>query len=222
MHRCKGRAETNGRRQQYRRYWGLDVSPAEDASDTMRDDVFGLSALRMFPDAPKTPARAPVVPKRSTFEIALAQANNARQAQNAQQRYASPLKPSNRTPLPSTHRPTTSKPLAGSTTHIPSLAKPLTTSRAAPARPAPAPQRAEAPRPAASTSTSTPMALGQYPHPDGDNGRGMHWIPATKQSTAVVDRFVAEAQRMGVKWVTFLNDGASVGQNDYLVSKLVV
>ena len=26
---------------------------------------------------------------------------------------------------------------------------------------------------------------------------------------------------MGVKWVTFLNDGASVGKNDYLVSKLV-
>jgi len=66
-----------------------------------------------------------------------------------------------------------------------------------------------------------PMPLSAYPHPNGDNGRGMHWVPTTNQSKAVVDRFVAEAQRMGVKWVTFLNDGAAVGQNDYLVSKLV-
>ena len=49
----------------------------------------------------------------------------------------------------------------------------------------------------------------------------MHWIPTTQQSPATVDRFVAEAQRMGVKWVTFLNDGATVSDNDYLVSKLV-
>ncbi len=63
--------------------------------------------------------------------------------------------------------------------------------------------------------------LSQYPHPQGDNGRGMHWIPTTKQSPAAVDRFVAEAQRMGVKWVTFLNNGATIGDNDYLVSKLV-
>jgi len=49
----------------------------------------------------------------------------------------------------------------------------------------------------------------------------MHWIPTTKQSPGTVDRFVAEAQRMGVKWVTFLNDGATTADNDYLVSKLV-
>ena len=54
----------------------------------------------------------------------------------------------------------------------------------------------------------------------GDNGRGMHWVPTTKQDKSTVDRFVAEAQRMGVKWVTFLNDGANIGDNDYLVSKL--
>ena len=65
------------------------------------------------------------------------------------------------------------------------------------------------------------MALDAYPHPNGDNGRGMHWVPTTHQSKSAVDRFVTEAQKMGVKWVTFLNDGATVGQNDYLVSKLV-
>jgi hypothetical protein len=49
----------------------------------------------------------------------------------------------------------------------------------------------------------------------------MHWIPTTGQSNSAVDRFVAEARRMGVKWVTFLNDGANVGTNDYLVTRLV-
>ena len=64
------------------------------------------------------------------------------------------------------------------------------------------------------------MPLQQYPHPVQDNGRGLHWIPTTKQSPATIDRFLAEAQRMGVKWVTFLNEGAKVGDNDYLVNKL--
>jgi len=64
------------------------------------------------------------------------------------------------------------------------------------------------------------MGLNDYPRPVHDNGRGMHWIPTTEQSHTTVDRFVGEAQRMGVKWVTFLNDGAAIGPNEYLVSKL--
>jgi hypothetical protein len=64
-------------------------------------------------------------------------------------------------------------------------------------------------------------SLDAYPHPNGDNGRGLHWIPTTTQSPAVIDRFVADAQRMGVKWVTFLNNGGNIGDNDYLVNKLV-
>jgi hypothetical protein len=64
------------------------------------------------------------------------------------------------------------------------------------------------------------MALDQYPRPQADNGRGLHWLPTTSQPPAVVDRFVAEAKKMGVKWVTFLNKGANVGENDYLVKKL--
>jgi hypothetical protein len=94
--------------------------------------------------------------------------------------------------------------------------------RARAARPV-APVRPPPPvvRPPAAPSPSGPLALSGYPHPDGDNGRGMHWIPTTEQSHDVVDKFVAAAQTMGVKWVTFLNDGASIGKNDYLVSKLV-
>jgi hypothetical protein len=81
---------------------------------------------------------------------------------------------------------------------------------------------ADQPAKSAPSTPQTPwMSLDQYPHPQGDNGRGLHWVPNTSQSPAVVDRFVAEAQRMGVKWVTFLNKGANIGENDYLVRKLV-
>ncbi|MCS7220777.1 MAG: hypothetical protein RML36_09630 [Anaerolineae bacterium] len=66
-----------------------------------------------------------------------------------------------------------------------------------------------------------PLALSEYPQPAGNNGRGLHWIPTTSSSPAVVDRFVAEAQRMGVRWVTFLNRGTEIGANDYLVKRLV-
>jgi hypothetical protein len=85
-----------------------------------------------------------------------------------------------------------------------------------PPKPAPAPQTP----PHTPPQTTAWMTLDQYPHPQGDNGRGLHWVPTTSQTPAVVDRFVAEAQRMGVKWVTFLNKGANLGENDYLVKKL--
>lgn len=65
-----------------------------------------------------------------------------------------------------------------------------------------------------------PMALSEYPHPAGDNGRGIHWIPTVSQSPEVVDQYVNEAVAMGMKWVVFLNDGAHIGDNDYLVKKL--
>lgn len=64
------------------------------------------------------------------------------------------------------------------------------------------------------------MALADYPRPVGDNGKGIHWIPTVKQPPEVVDRFVDEAVSMGMKWVVFLNDGANIGDNDYLVKKL--
>jgi len=67
---------------------------------------------------------------------------------------------------------------------------------------------------------SQPMALTDYPHPPGDNGRGIHWIPTLSQSKEVVDKYVKEAVDMGMKWVVFLNDGANIGANDYLVKKL--
>ncbi len=65
-----------------------------------------------------------------------------------------------------------------------------------------------------------PMALSQYPHPVGDNGRGIHWVPTISQSKEVVDRYVKDAVAMGMKWVVFLNEGANIGANDYLVQQL--
>ena len=65
------------------------------------------------------------------------------------------------------------------------------------------------------------MALSDFPRPAQDNGRGMHWVPICHTSNDVVDRFVAEAEKMGVKWMVFLNDGTQIGNNDYLVDRLV-
>lgn len=63
-------------------------------------------------------------------------------------------------------------------------------------------------------------AIADFPRPAGDNGRGLHWIPTVSQSADAVDRFVAEAKAMNIKWVTFLNEGTNIGANDYLVKQL--
>jgi hypothetical protein len=205
------------------RYWGETARPAEDAAN-MRDDISALSALRMFPEPTRAPAvqRLPVLPATSTFEAQLARAAKARVTLNANKRYVSPLKQSSNARLsPNANRPKPAATTANSAFSTVRRPNTLTPNRAAATRPLLPAQRPEAPRAPAPASPSAPMALADYPHPNGDNGRGMHWIPTTKQSNAVVDRFVAEAQKMGVKWVTFLNDGATIGQNDYLVSKLV-
>lgn len=69
-------------------------------------------------------------------------------------------------------------------------------------------------------SAAPNLTLADYPHPTGDNGRGVHWIPTVSQTPEVVDRFVDEAVAIGMKWVVFLNEGANVGANDYLVKRL--
>lgn len=190
----------------------------------MRDDISGLSFMRMFPEDWKPAAgRPPVVSNaRSPFAAQLAQAAKARAAHEAAtHRYSSPLANHHTHALHQTsqQKPTLPKlpTLPSQTTARPTLpAKPTV-----PTSPAPPVQKPDALKPPAATTPNLPMALSDYPHPNGDNGRGMHWIPTTKQSTAAVDRFVAEARKMGVKWITFLNDGANIGQNDYLVKKLV-
>lgn len=68
---------------------------------------------------------------------------------------------------------------------------------------------------------SRPMALQEFPKPEGDNGRGMHWVPTTSSTTDVVDRFVQQAKEMKIKWMVVLNEDTKVGDNDYLVKQLV-
>jgi hypothetical protein len=196
----------------------------------MRDDVFGLSSFRMiaFGAPPKV---APPLSKSTqsgapSFANALKNATNARAATPQQPKpkpYVSPMKRSNiyeprepnTKPTTLTNRPTT----ASSTSS--SLSRPPTSvDHSKPTLPPAAVLPPEAARPIDPSTQPGALALNAYPHPNGDNGRGLHWVPTTKQDKSTVDRFVAEAQRMGVKWVTFLNDGASIGANDYLVSKL--
>jgi hypothetical protein len=185
----------------------------------MRDDILGLSFIRMFPFEQKSLAR-PAGPLTSDFANALKRATAARtESGHPLQRYVSPMQQSTRAHASSrAHHPLAPRPAPQGSTAI---RQPSTAPQRSPTTPAPALAR---PAPASSAAEATPdiaWSLNAYPHPNGDNGRGMHWIPTTKQSPAAIDRFVAEAQRMGIKWVTFLNNGANIGDNDYLVNKLV-
>jgi hypothetical protein len=65
------------------------------------------------------------------------------------------------------------------------------------------------------------VSIEAFPRPAGDNGWGIHWIPTTSQDPGAVDRFVDQAVRMHIKWVVFLNGDTNIGENDYLVDRLV-
>jgi hypothetical protein len=200
----------------------------------VRDDILGLSSLRMFPESTMTPLPAQPTPRTfdpnakfptTNFESQLAAARQrlSQNGPNGLKPYQSPLKtnPNQFTPWAMAHRShILPRPPTGVTPRPPFVPKPATPPTTPP-RPAIAVQKPEAAKPASAANPNGPMALGDYPHPNGDNGRGLHWIPTTSQSPSAIDRFVAEAKRMGVKWVTFLNNGANTGDNDYLVSKLV-
>jgi hypothetical protein len=193
----------------------------------MRDDVFALASFRSLTPMPDgLPQAKPTRPGQPSFETALMRATTARATpRQALKPYVSPLKAGRSTtnqPPKSVHKPTTTnhKPTPPPPPHT-SLSRPTTSIYRPPATRPTLPLPKPTPPVASDPSAAGALALNAYPHPNGDNGRGMHWIPTTTQSTATVDRFVAEAQRMGVKWVTLLNNGANVGDNDYLVSKLV-
>ncbi len=70
--------------------------------------------------------------------------------------------------------------------------------------------------------TFAPLALSSFPKPTSNNGRGLHWFPTTRQSRAVIDRFIPELTAMRIRWVVVLqgmNDWDMVA-NDYLVDQL--
>lgn len=67
-----------------------------------------------------------------------------------------------------------------------------------------------------------PLALPEWPRPNSDNGRGLHWFPTTRQTRAVVDRFVPELNDLRIRWLVVLqglNDW-DITANDYLIDRL--
>jgi hypothetical protein len=118
------------------------------------------------------------------------------------------------TPAWGSYAPTTAPVTAPPASVVRNTYAPATTPVEAPAATGPV----AAAEPAA--PVAGPMAIADFPRPPQDNGRGMHWVPTVGSSPEVVDRYVAELKAMRIKWVTFLNDGASVGGNDYLVQQL--
>ncbi len=76
-------------------------------------------------------------------------------------------------------------------------------------------------KPRGAYSLNEPLPIEYYPRPVADNGWGVHWIPTVKQEPGVVDHFVAEAKKMHVRWVVFLQEPGDLHSNDYLVDKLV-
>ncbi|MBI4302492.1 MAG: hypothetical protein HY664_07790 [Chloroflexi bacterium] len=74
----------------------------------------------------------------------------------------------------------------------------------------------------------SPGDLASYPRPEQDNGRGIHWFPASNQAPSVVDLYVSQLESMEIKWVVFLGgtDDFKLKRkgepqtNSYLVSSL--
>ncbi|NPV09401.1 MAG: hypothetical protein HPY83_15755 [Anaerolineae bacterium] len=65
------------------------------------------------------------------------------------------------------------------------------------------------------------MPLSAYPRPRGDNGWGIHWSPTLfAQPTDMVDRFVAETERMGCTWVKLLQGDAPKLEHEHLIKRL--
>jgi hypothetical protein len=133
------------------------------------------------------------------------------------------------TPQPPAETATPGPTLAAETRQPTQTPPPLPTNTAVPPTLTPTPTETAVPnqsptpdiRPLDQYAYSEVIPLEAFPRPVNDNGWGMHWIPTLKQDRGTVDRFVAEMVRMNIKWVVFLNDGANIGDNDYLVDRLV-
>ncbi len=192
--------------------------------DSLRaTEVRSISPISL--DAPSSQAASPTAPG-STFAASLARLVNAPQAPTRWQslRY---LVGAPRVDLPAflLARPAgpSPDPLKVAVLSQPSAMAALPAARSQPAVAAESVSLAARFQPVTAAPPSreaAPLDLSEFPQPIDNNGRGIHWVPTTRQTPEVVDRFVAEAQRMGIRWVTFLNQGTAIGENDYLVKRL--
>ena len=58
----------------------------------------------------------------------------------------------------------------------------------------------------------------RFPRPTRDNGRGIHWVPTILgQPPDVVDRFLGEADQMGIRWIKLMQADQATVEHTYLL-----
>lgn len=182
---------------------GLFVACQPAASPTPLPVIPTLALAAVVPSSTPTPPGPPptwtAVPDTEVYVVAMGEVERPTFTPR-------PTLPPTTTPLPIPTRTPVTPTLTPSITPTPSpdLGTPTVT-----------------PRPYYTYTTNEPLHIDAYPRPPFDNGWGIHWIPTVSQDRATVDTFVDQAKRMHIKWVVFLNDSTNIGDNDYLVERLV-
>ncbi|PKL41683.1 MAG: hypothetical protein CVV41_17260 [Candidatus Riflebacteria bacterium HGW-Riflebacteria-1] len=65
------------------------------------------------------------------------------------------------------------------------------------------------------------FAIKDLPRPAKDSGWGIHWFPTLGSSKEVVDKYLAECEKMGIRWIVFLNVAEQISEaNDYLIDEM--
>lgn len=75
--------------------------------------------------------------------------------------------------------------------------------------------------PAAAQAQTPALPLSAYPRPANDTGWGVHWAPVlVEQPPAVVDRYVAEADELGLRWLKLMQPDQPTLSHAYLLQQL--
>lgn len=65
------------------------------------------------------------------------------------------------------------------------------------------------------------LALAAYPRPDNDNRRGVHWSPVLmSQPQSDVDRYLAEADALGIRWLKLMQPDQAGLEHAYLLGQM--
>jgi hypothetical protein len=77
------------------------------------------------------------------------------------------------------------------------------------------------PGPAQAASVTPGADFSRFPRPARDNGRGIHWIPAiVAQPPEGVDRFIGEADQMGIRWIKLMQGDQPKVEHAYLLRSM--
>lgn len=75
--------------------------------------------------------------------------------------------------------------------------------------------------PAQADAAPRSLALTDYPRPDNDNRRGIHWSPVLmSQPQAEVDRYLAEADALGIRWLKLMQPDQPRLEHGYLLGQM--